>query len=292
MHRHLFNFTLSFITGIMLITNCVSTLWLKIILISAIIVCAVCGVFSKKAFPFVCLSGIIFGILLTSHCNNIHNDFYNTFKDLPVTGEIIVTKEPKHNDTYHSFYGKLVKANGTKLNRTVFVTYYGDKTVELNDIVIFDEGELLVHDENMNPGGFNYKNYYKSENAHFKITFDKFKVAGKGGRFPAKQARMLNMFIKERLSLVFSAENTKTFFTGLFLGDKTELTEDVEITFKNMGISHALAVSGMHVIILITFLGQLLLLLKLKTRTYNIILGIVLLVLILALLVKTCILCI
>ena len=266
MNRYLFIFAVSVIAGVSIL-NIFPIYLLKLLVILLIISGIIClkrGV----VFPLISAFGVIFGIIFLISFNNSYNNVYDSFKNKKHTGEVLVTREVKNEDSYHSFYGKIISIDGRKTNQNVYVQYYGNKNVELNNLVKFENGNILRHRKNMNPSTFNSDIYYKSENAPLKLTFDDMTVVGEGSNLIFKLASELNKIIKTRINQVFLNSDTSSFFEGLFLGDKTNITPYVKNTLSRMGISHVLAVSGMHVMILITLLGKFLGLFKVGRFIY------------------------
>lgn len=98
--------------------------------------------------------------------------------------------------------------------------------------------------------GFNYKEYLVHKKIHYQIqSYHKvFKIA---------EHKNLLIYIHDlRASLIerFSKLNyntkTKGFIEALLFGSKMNLDEELQTQFKDLGILHVLAVSGMHVLVL------------------------------------------
>lgn len=251
MYRHLFNFVLGIILGILLITNITSFLTLKIVIGIIVVISLFLYMRFRQVFFYVILGGMVFGMTYLLLYTNLHTyKFPDEFN-----GTVLVVSDPKE----HSFYGRITDINGEKKNIKVSVRMYDTSGIEVNDLISFDNGTVSENDVNKNPGGFNFDRYYKSEGMFYTLSINEkeFEVIGKGGAFPFKQSRYITKCIKNRIDYVFLSKATADFYKGLLLGDKVNMSDEMKGTFSALGISHILAVSGMHVcivVMIITFM--------------------------------------
>ncbi|MCR5798023.1 MAG: DNA internalization-related competence protein ComEC/Rec2 [Eubacterium sp.] len=97
-----------------------------------------------------------------------------------------------------------------------------------------------------NPGGFHEQLYYKSQDYVGKIQIqDIIIVNNKYDRLP-EYLRELRNFFSARLSKVMNSEDAGI-MSAMILGDKTLLDKDIKELFESAGISHILAISGLHI---------------------------------------------
>ena len=109
--------------------------------------------------------------------------------------------------------------------------------------------EVKVPDGVKNPGGFDEKLYLQSEGIQYKAYAQTVTVTGSRASFSSFMADMrtsLNKVIDE----VF-AQDTAAIAKGMLLGDKQSLDEDTFGAFRDTGMVHVLAVSGLNAVILI-----------------------------------------
>ena len=121
-----------------------------------------------------------------------------------------------------------------------------------------------------NPGGFDEMLYLRSEGVYYKAYADTANVTGYRGGIGiafvrAKQA------LAGVVDRIFEAD-IAPIAKGMLLGDKSGLDEETYAAFKDTGMAHVLAVSGLHAGILIGFVYYLLRLLRLG-RTPRLILS-------------------
>ena len=84
------------------------------------------------------------------------------------------------------------------------------------------------------------------------------------------QILKLRQYIHDKLFKVCDTQTAST-VCALVLNDKTELDSDINDSFRALGLSHAMSVSGMHVAIICSALLSFLTLLKVKPRVRSVI---------------------
>jgi len=81
---------------------------------------------------------------------------------------------------------------------------------------------------------------------------------------------MLDKKTDIKISNKILPQSTKDLFLGILIGYDDNLSEDIEESFRKSSLTHLLAVSGSHIVYIITGLGFLLRILKIPKRTSNI----------------------
>ena len=112
------------------------------------------------------------------------------------------------------------------------------------------------------PNNFNYKKYLENKNIFYSFKIDKFKVK-KDNNFIYK--------IKDKIFKRIYKMKYSNFLLMFITGDKSLLDKNEYLLFKDNGIAHLFAVSGMHVGIIISFFNKFLSFLKLKYKNVIII---------------------
>ncbi len=99
---------------------------------------------------------------------------------------------------------------------------------------------------------FNSKRYYNSKGYYLSILSEEEKTAyiGKAKMTPASFFRDVNEFCESRLKKVLN-EDAFGFANGIFLGNRENIDPALNRDFTELGISHMIAISGMHLTILI-----------------------------------------
>ncbi len=107
-------------------------------------------------------------------------------------------------------------------------------------------GTLQKFSEATNPGQFNEKQYYQTENIDFKMIADNIKLIS--SNYSIFQAYLDK--VKNRLLLVYESILTKEeagTLIAMLLGEKYLLGDEIKELYQVNGISHVLAISGLHV---------------------------------------------
>lgn len=107
-------------------------------------------------------------------------------------------------------------------------------------------GTIKKFSKNTNPGGFNEHFYYKSQNIAYKVNAEQITIVD--GNY-SKYHSILNN-IKEKLIQVYNTilpEKEAGTLIAMVLGEKYLLGDEVKALYQENGISHILAISGLHV---------------------------------------------
>lgn len=179
---------------------------------------------------------------------NKENNFNNKYKDTNKIEAIVKVKSNiKESEYSKSFTGKVLKSysreniTNTKLN------------IKFNNNIQLNKGDIVkvigeYEDTNYykNEGNFNYRNYLKKDNIYGNLKVSKIEIVKKNNNI----INNLNIQIKEKIKNNYSNQ-TANFIETIILGDKTNLSDIVKEEFSNSGLSHLLAISGMHIAIII-----------------------------------------
>ena len=202
-------------------------------------------------------------------CNEKFERFYNEFN----ASEIIVTvinnnKETEYKNTYkvriEDFKGfgdlnlilRISKSRKINLN-------YGDK-IKIN-------GEYIIPEGARNYGGFNYKEYLKTQKVYGIFEADKVEILEHNNlSFIELFSNKVKLKIIENFNNILP-EETSPLFLGILIGYDDNLSEDIEESFRKSSLTHLLAVSGAHIAYIIVGVSFLLKKLKIPKRITQII---------------------
>lgn len=120
-----------------------------------------------------------------------------------------------------------------------------DKEYRIGNIINVS-GTIKKFSSNTNPGGFNEELYYKSQNISYKVSADNIILVD--GSY-SKYHFALNT-LKEELIRSYTTilpEKEAGTLMAMVLGDKYLLEDEIRLLYQKNGISHILAISGLHV---------------------------------------------
>lgn len=114
-------------------------------------------------------------------------------------------------------------------------------------------GEVTAPTEATNPGQFNYQNYLSNQGVNYQINLnrsDQLKcegsnLSGKLDQFRHKQMSEINQRMSPR---------TAAWVKSLIFGDRTALDDQTEELFQRWHLTHLLAISGLHVSIIVAII--------------------------------------
>lgn len=142
------------------------------------------------------------------------------------------------------FEGQKIKVSGktrTTLKKDEEILEYGD--------IILANGFLAIPGQNKFPGDFNWKKYLATQRIYSIFYINELEKIGEEKKFIFSLIYKIREKIKERFSSLCSPYNE--ILTGIVLGDKNDLPLEIKNVFQSSGVAHLLAVSGLHIGIII-----------------------------------------
>ena len=220
---------------------------------------------AQKAY-FAILTFIVLtfiGIASITFNNDIHkNNYYNTYlSDKNNISILIVDKTLKSNSFYNKYYAKIVSLNSKKVQGKVLLNILKDsidKKLNVDD-KIFVSTNFNSIKKPSNPYQFSYKDYLIKQQIYHQISIkstefsllENNKTSIKGWAFSIR--KQINIALKKH---GFKGGEL-AIINALLLGQRQEISKDIMQNYQNAGAIHILAVSGLHVgiiLLLLTFL--------------------------------------
>ena len=238
------------------------TFILPVIFLLSVLICL--SLYSYKKFAFLFLLGLVFccgylsiQIKLTSDLPPHHISNYLDTKKIKVTGRVVSFK--KHHKKKYSMV-VLVQAVetkdkvGKKVTGRIILNIYGlSKTIpEFGDYILFESSIRSIRNF-MNPGAFDYKRFLKLKGIYGAAYSDpkKIKILTRTEQigFFSKQIRKIdNLRTGYYDFILIHAKDLKAsqIIASLITGKKEVIPPDMRDLFSKAGISHLLAISGLH----------------------------------------------
>lgn len=196
--------------------------------------------FKKIYYMILLLSGIIILYRLQLPRKSLHsikeNSFVGTIERFQIDGDKL-TVQLKGDETVIGSYFFHTKKEMQKAKKEM---NYGDK--------IRVQGKWERPSKNTTPNIFNYQKYLEYQNIFYSISIKSYQKL-ENNKNPFKYLRQV---IQKRCQ-------SNPYLETLILGDKTNLSKEVIMSYQQNGISHLLALSGMHVSFLATIILKILL---------------------------------
>ena len=201
-------------------------------------------------------------IVLCEKAYFINDKSFFPLIDKPITLSCVVDETPIYNDGRIRFSANMISAENTKekfqLNGKVMVFAKGDKAdISYGDLLSF-KTVLTLPTKSMNVGGFDYGNYLKTQGIHAICETYDFSIVNNGVYEKASPLVVgifnIREFLLKKCDTYFDKE-TSPFIKALLLGYDSDMSATTKNTISRSGISHVVAVSGMHLSIFMSILG-------------------------------------
>lgn len=171
----------------------------------------------------------------------------NLFEDGDTVVVQGIVKDVIDNDTYYKYVIDDWKT-GSGIKGKFLINVYAQVRYDIGDKVTV-RGNTLAISQTRNPGGFNALNYYKQKRVSYLI-FGKLTFVEHTDSYPLRALfRALRMEHYKQLHQLLPNEEADIVATLLLGMDKVE--EETYVKFKEAGLIHLLAISGLHISILI-----------------------------------------
>lgn len=195
---------------------------------------------------------LLFVILSFIYVDILENE-YNRIENKQIEEKAVIISDIQEKEYKYIYEAKFLKNNkkvliSIKKSQQIDKINYGD--------LIYLEGKLEIPKIATNYKGFNYRQYLKTQKIQGIVIADNVKIlkAKYKNNLIYQMQKKIKAIIKEKLP-----SETGDLLLAILLGDKKDLSEQIQINFKNSNLSHMLAVSGAHVsyiIVGLTYITQ------------------------------------
>lgn len=224
--------------------------------------------FKINVVSIVIITALISNIYIR-YINNKYNHFYNICQKEITFNAIIISEaiEKEYNYVY-----TIKGIDGIYKNKKflVYINKDNNYLVKYGDLINL-RGTFKEPSSSRNYKGFSYKEYLKTNKIYGTIKISDIAVlANDKVNIIFRISNSIKETIKNNTKKILPKE-TGNLLIGLILGDKSDLSEDIEENFKDSNLSHMLAVSGSHVTYIVLGLTYILDKIKIQKRKITII---------------------
>ena len=172
--------------------------------------------------------------------------------------EFIIKKRLKPTAYHHRYYVELVKIDSTRVSGTLLMNLDKESTAENINVSarILTTAVLQNVKPPLNPYQFNYKNYLENLGIYHQI-FLKDQVVLAIPQSPKSimdYAQAIREMFNKRLQKLAFKPIEHALINALLLGQRQDITTDVYEDYAKAGAIHILAISGLHIGILLLIL--------------------------------------
>ena len=205
----------------------------------------------RTSFVIVCSITVVLSVLL--HCAAVRlyiQPLLNTYADKAVLFTGVIIDEPHTKDKTAFYTVKTDSINGEKKSIKIYVS--SNKIVPSR---IYDRIEGKAKLEALYESGYGYASYYGARgiflSAYINTYYDSDYTVIKSEKRPWY---VIFSYVRHKAQQTFIKhldDNEASLCTAMLTGDKQYLRNDVYSSFKSLGISHILVVSGMHLSLIV-----------------------------------------
>tara|TARA_R110002012_G_scaffold116344_3_gene264021 strand:+ start:1126 stop:3147 length:2022 start_codon:yes stop_codon:yes gene_type:complete len=206
---------------------------------------------------------IAFGALnFTLHSTKNHQSHYSFASEDNDVKQLQITQILKDNKFYMKYYADVMSIDTKQTSGTVLLQLKKDSSILLKpDDYLLTSAEFSEIKSALNPGQFNYKNYLKHKGVYHQMYLDNSNFIKL--KNPSKTYKGLNAELIAKINSKLQGYNFKAdelaIINALVLGQKQDISSEIYNSYTDSGAIHILAVSGLHVgiiLLIITFLLQ------------------------------------
>ena len=176
--------------------------------------------------------------------------------------KIKLTQKLKPNDFQYRFYGKVIQVEDNRTGGKILIAINRDSLMPSpkSGKIILTVKQPQQLRQRINPGGFDYKAYLEKIKIYDQLNLSKedYKSLKAPAKRPVDRFRKFNDQVEKKLDqspLNIASKNT---IKALLLGKRDTLDQSLVQAYADAGVIHILAISGLHVGIIMLFLGFLL----------------------------------
>ena len=149
-------------------------------------------------------------------------------------------------------YNNRAYANAIVENKEIKVLFQYPKTdiILTPGTIVKTVGNLKPIADKKNPYDFDYKTYLKNKRIYYQVETYSKPIVISYKKSLLRPLYNLQHYITSKIKELGYNPKTTGFIEGLLFGNKNNLDSKLQEQFKNLGILHILAVSGMHVVLL------------------------------------------
>lgn len=172
----------------------------------------------------------------------------------------IIVEEKEEEDYKKVYIVKLQSDNEIINNRKCILNLKNknNKKLSYGDEIYFD-GEYSIPEGKRNYGGFDYSLYMKTQKLYGTFEIENYELINKNkGNKLEEKILDFKKYVKNILNTNLQKDEANLCI-GLLIGDRTNISKQIEEDFKNSNLTHMLAVSGSHftyIILAISFVNK------------------------------------
>lgn len=212
---------------------------------------------NKQIIIAIIISSCISNTILL-YKNKQYESFYEEFdgQEINITGTIVDNGKQKEYKTVYKLKIDNINGNFKYKNMYLYIEVNPNKKIllEYGNKITFT-GEYTAPIQQRNYGGFDYREYLKTQKTFGNVEVEKnFKILkNKNVNFIFYNINELSKKIQSNIKNILS-KDTQDIFLGILIGYTDGIEDEVRQQFSDSNLAHILAISGAHVSYITIFL--------------------------------------
>ncbi len=191
---------------------------------------------------------LLLGYVVMQDQSRLPKLYYAFEQEVPcvLTGRIKMVVRKQQGQILYVVNNQIAIGNGENYPCESVIIYLSNDQIYRIGNQITVQGSLQKFQKPTNPGQFNEENYYKALNIDFKLMAEQIIVSDDGYSY---YAAFLDQVKKSLMQVYHDSLNNREAgtLTAMLLGEKYLIEDEVKQLYQENGISHILAISGLHV---------------------------------------------
>ncbi len=207
--------------------------------------------FPKRYLIIFIVAYLISFLQITYLENQFKTKYSNTPEEIKVVGTIISNGSQKQYSTNYILKVEAINGDTSYKNTKLLLKVKKEKKEKTftygNQISFLAEFEKPS--KQRNEGGFNYQQYLKTKQIYGIVTTKAGNITlqkENNTNYIFKLANTISRKIQQKTNELLEKEEA-SLLTGILIGDKENLEDEIQEAFRKSNLSHILAVSGAHV---------------------------------------------
>ena len=199
-----------------------------------------------KQRPIACAAFLLFLILLLMPAEFFYETPQLTTKAKAEVLGYVERRTWKNEKMQLTLENCQIRTGDEEFSEDRLLAYVKDPTEYEVGSILSLSGTIYPIEEPTNPGQFNSRLYYAGKGISYTLYADQ--VSCIGGQTEMLKEQLLKL--QKRIGQIYETvleEPEDGILKAMVLGDKTELDRDVQKLYQQNGISHVLAISGLHI---------------------------------------------
>ncbi|CAM1363573.1 ComEC/Rec2 family competence protein [Tenacibaculum xiamenense] len=215
---------------------------------------------NNKYFPPILITSFICIGYLTAHIKNPKNH-YNYYKNYNSKNKVITIqiKEKLKSTKFHQKYiGKIIAISNFSSTGNILLSIEKKYSQTLNiDQLIVAKPDFKSISPPLNPYQFDYRNYLAKQYVYEQVFLRKgeFEVIEKQKHTLKGIAENIRIKLEESLENQPFSKKALSIMKALLLGQRKEISKETLTSYTDAGVIHILAISGLHLGILLIFIN-------------------------------------